>query len=179
MMKKITKQLKVFSNSGIAILFALGSLTVSAGSDQHKHEQEEKSSVGSLSNEVRGLLAQEMQFIDKAMKEMFSAYISGDWETIAKLSKQVEESFILKQKLTKHQKHELHEKLPKKFLMLDQQFHYYAGMLSHVAENEKTELVGFYYSKMQESCLGCHSQFATERFEKLNKSNKKEAEHSH
>ena len=179
MMKKITKQLKVFSNSGIAVLFALGSLSVSAGSDQHKHEQEEKSSVGSLSNEVRGLLAQEMQFIDKAMKEMFSAYVSGDWETIAKLSKKVEESFILKQKLTNHQKHELHEKLPQEFLKLDQQFHYYAGMLSHVAENEKTELVGFYYSKMRESCLECHSQFATERFEKFKALKSEEREHNH
>jgi len=179
MMIKITEQLKNFSKSGMAILLTLGSLTANAGSEQHKHGHEEKSSVESLSKEVRGLLAQEMQFIDKAMKDMFSAYISGDWETIATLSRKVEESFILKQKLTKHQKHELHEKLPQEFLKLDQQFHYYAGMLSHVAKNEKAELVGFYYSKMQESCLGCHSQFATERFEKLNDKNRNEVEHSH
>lgn len=177
MMKKITKQLKIFSKFGVAILFSLGSLTANAGSDEHNHEVEP--SVSSLSKEVRGLLAQEMQFIDKAMKDMFSAYISGDWETIADLSKKVEESFILKQKLTKHQMHELHEKLPKEFLKLDQQFHYYAGMLSHVAENEKAELVGFYFSKMQESCLGCHSQFATERFNRFKTDKNKKVEHSH
>ena len=46
----------------------------------------------------------------------------------------------------------------------NEQFHYYAGMLAHVAENNKAELIGFYISKMSETCVACHSLYATRKF---------------
>ena len=84
----------------------------------------------------------------------------------------------MKQNLTEKQVKELHSVLPHAFIEKDQRFHYLSGMLEHAAKNKKEELINFYFSEMNESCLGCHSVFAIHRFPALS-SKEKEAEHSH
>lgn len=131
-----------------------------------------------LSPELSGLLKQEMLAIDNGMKGIISAYVSGDYVAISKIAADIKNSFILKQKITEKQKHELHEKLPESFLAKDKKFHEYAGMLEHVSHKENTELVGFYYSKLLESCVGCHSEHASHRFPEFKKL-KSTVEHHH
>ena len=120
--------------------------------------------VESLSPELRLLIKQEMLAIQEGMKQIVPAFASGDLEQVADIAGQISKSYILKQKITDTQKHELHKKLSKDFLLKDQQFHKYAGMLEHVSKESHTELVGFYYSKLMESCIGCHSEYAKHRF---------------
>lgn len=125
---------------------------------------EEVVGVESLSTEVRALLKKEMVAVDLAMKEIISANAEGDSAKIAVIAKQIQNSFILKQSLTKHQKHELHSKLTKDFISQDQEFHYMAGMLAHAADMKKPELINFYYSKLFEACSSCHKAHAIHRF---------------
>jgi len=132
------------------------------------------SAVESLSPELRALLSKEMLALQDGMKAIFPAYISGDLTTIAKIAHEIKHSYIMKQSITSAQKHELKSKLPKAFIQSDKQFHKYAGMLEHVAKEKHLELVGFYYSKLTESCVGCHSEYATHRFPDL-----KEKSHGH
>ncbi len=40
-------------------------------------------------------------------------------------------------------------------------------MIRSAAKNKKEELINFYFSEMNESCLDCHSVFATHRFPAL------------
>lgn len=120
--------------------------------------------VESLSPELRLLLKQEMLAIQDGMKQILPAFASGDLEQVSDIAGRISKSYILKQKITNTQKHELHEKLSNDFLLKDQQFHKYAGMLEHVSKESHTELVGFYYSKLMESCIGCHSKHAKHRF---------------
>lgn len=127
-------------------------------------KSESKGGVEALSPELRALLKQEMLAIQQGMQKMVPAFISGDLEQVSTVAGNIKSSFIMKQKITSAQKHELHKKLPKDFIEKDQQFHKYAGMLEHVSEEGHTELVSFYYSKMLESCVGCHSAHATHRF---------------
>jgi len=137
-----------------------------------------KSEVESLSPELRALLKQEMLAIQEGMKNIVPAFASGNLEDVSEIAGQINRSFILKQKITDSQKHELHEKLPKGFIVKDQQFHKYAGMLEHVSEERHTELIGFYYSKLLESCTGCHSAYASHRFPIfINESAKEEHHH--
>ena len=124
--------------------------------------------VEALSPELRILLSKEMLSLQEGMKAIFPAYISGDWHEISHIALKMKNSYILKQSLTNAQRHELHSTLPDAFLKQDQQFHYLAGMLSHAADMEKLELVGFYYSELTNSCVSCHSQFALQRFPALN-----------
>jgi hypothetical protein len=152
--------------------------------DQDHHESGATDvGVESLSPALRGLLAQEMLALETGMQAIIPAYSSGNWSEIARIAEQIENSYILKQALTDEQKQELHSSLPVSFIDLDKQFHYLAGMLKHVAEKEKSELVGFYFSKLNESCVGCHAQYATHRFpafeKKANSGEQSPGEHSH
>ena len=143
----------------------------------------DKVGVESLSAEVRTILKKEMVAVDLAMKDIISANTEGDLKKIASIAKQIQDSFILKQSLTKHQKHELHTKLTADFIRQDQQFHYMAGMLSHAAEMNKPELINFYYSELFEACSSCHKSYAEHRFphfsSEANSSEAKEAQHGH
>ena len=124
----------------------------------------EASGVESLSPEIRGLLKKEMIAVDLAMKDIITANAEGDSDKISTIARQIKNSFILKQGLTKRQKHELHSTLPKDFILKDQEFHYMAGMLSHAADMNKPELINFYYSQLFEACSSCHKAHALHRF---------------
>ncbi len=137
------------------------------------------SSVESLSPELRALLKKEMIALQTGMQSILPAYISGDLDEVAHIAKKAKNSFILKQKITEDQKQELKTKLPESFIKMDAKFHKYAGMLEHVAEKKNTELVGFYYSKLTESCVSCHTEYAKHRFPKLDINTNQSKHHHH
>ena len=105
------------------------------------------------------------------------AYISGNWGEIESTAKKMNSSYIFRQNLTESQVKELHTALPHSFIEKDQRFHYLAGMLEHAAKNKKAELINFYFSEMNESCVSCHAEFATHKFPALMV--KKKGEHTH
>ena len=162
----------------IALLTILIS-TMSYGEDKHNHEGNEiAAGVEALSRDLRDLLSQEMQALEKGMMSIIPAYNSGNWGEIETTGGKIKSSYILKQNLTEKQVKELQSVLPHAFIEKDQRFHYLAGMLEHAAKNKKEELINFYFSEMNESCLGCHTVFATHKFPALS-SKEKEAEHTH
>jgi hypothetical protein len=150
----------------ILVFFSLTMFPLfSFGEPAHNHEiKKVVTGVEALSPELRKLLTKEMQALEKGILAIIPAYISANWSEIASIADKMENSYILKQSLTDNQMHELHTVLPDSFVKLDQEFHYLSGMLSHAAKMEKTELVGFYFSKLSESCVGCHSQYAVHKF---------------
>lgn len=133
--------------------------------------------VESLSPELRSLLSKEMGAIQEGMKGIIPAYAAGDLSEVAEIAGKIKNSFILKQQVTKEQKHELHHKLPAAFIQKDQKFHQYAGMLQHVSQEGNMELVGFYYSRLIESCVGCHTEHARHRFPELSGEARTEKHH--
>ena len=137
------------------------------------------SGVERLSHGLRELLSQEMRALQNGMISIIPAYHSGNWGEIEVTARKMKNSYILKQKLTKNQATELHSVLPHEFIEKDQKFHYLAGMLAHAAKNKKPELINFYFSEMNESCVSCHSKFATHRFPALISNPKKKHQHGH
>lgn len=120
-----------------------------------------------LDGEIHQLLRQEMQAIQTGMMSLIPAIASGNWEKVAKIGKNIEGSYLLKQKLTTEQRHALHKSLPTEFIKQDQAFHHSAGMLAHAAEMGHPDIVNFYFYKLNAACVECHSEFATERFPNL------------
>lgn len=120
--------------------------------------------VETLSPALRELLKQEMQALQKGLQAVIPAYVSADWAEIEHIALKMKNSYIMKQQLSDEQRKELRKSLPHSFKKLDKHFHYLAGMLNHAAKNKKIELVGFYFSQLGNSCVGCHAQFATHRF---------------
>lgn len=147
--------------------------------EQHKQHipEENKSGVELLSEELRSLLAKEMQALQHGMMSIIPAYIAGDWAEIQTTAETMKNSYILQQSLTESQMNELHSLLPAEFVEKDQRFHYLAGMLEHAAKSKKPELVNFYFSEMNESCIDCHTAFAADKFPAL--AAKKKTEHQH
>lgn len=147
-------------------------------SEEHKSQNKHVvSSVEALSPALRELLSKEMLAIQEGMKTILPAYAAGQWHEIEHIAYKIKNSYILKQKLSDKQRHELHDALPESFITLDQQFHYLAGMLEHVAAEKKPELVGFYFSRLSDSCIACHSAHATHKFPALASEDNDEHDH--
>jgi hypothetical protein len=141
---------------------------MSYGEEKFKHKTPENTSgVEALSHDLRNLLSQEMQALQSGMMSIIPSYISGDWIGIETTAGKIKSSYILKQSLTESQKKELHSILPHEFIQKDQRFHYLAGMLEYAAKNKKIELINFYFSEMNKSCVSCHAVFATHIFPAL------------
>ncbi len=140
-------------------------------------EKPHPSAIENLSPELRLLLKKEMNALHEAMNHVFFSYISGEYTRISEIAGKMKNSYILMQNLTESQKSELHH-LPSSFLEMDQKFHDYAEMLEHVAHNKNTDSIGFYYSKLVDSCQSCHSLYAKHRFPILDKL-KRATSHGH
>lgn len=117
--------------------------------------------------ELRQLLQQEMRALQEAVGTLGQALVQGDWQTLAKTAGQMHDSFIFQQKLTDADRELLHQNLPSGFIQQDKGFHQRAKKLQQAALVQDAELSLFYYSKMLESCVSCHSQYATHRFPSL------------
>ena len=156
-------------------IIALSFFTISC-SDLHLSHQEVKHNVHTenvhvgniqLDEGIHQLLQQEMQAIQTGMMSLVPAISSGDWEKVAEIGKNIEGSYLLKQKLTTEQRHALHKSLPAEFIKRDKAFHHSAGMLAHAAEMGHPDIVNFYFYKLNTACVECHTEFATERFPNL------------
>jgi hypothetical protein len=150
----------------IATVAIVAGLSVPALSiaDHKEHHDGKHKSAENLSPDLRALLQKEMKALQSGMISVVPAYISGNLTEVEEIATGMKNSFILKQAITKEQMQELHTSLPAAFVKMDMEFHYFAGMLAHAANRKKLELVNFYLSKLTESCVGCHSEYATHKF---------------
>lgn len=150
--------MKNFSVTLLITTFALLSATSQAG---------EKQLPLVLSEDIQKLLTEEMKAIQKGMQEIIPALVSGNWKALQSTGNKIHDSYIMKKALTSEQKHELHAKLPTSFKTLDHDLHHTAGQLAKAAMSHDAQLVSFYYYKMTESCVACHTSFASSRFPEL------------
>lgn len=120
--------------------------------------------VTGLSGETKALLAEEMVHIETGMKEIFSYMVKGEYEPVAKIAGDIQESFIFKKKLNDAQRAELKANLPEEFISIDRSFHETAGKMAEAAEFSDKEGVTTKFYEMTQKCVACHSQFATHRF---------------
>jgi len=143
----------------------MGVLTSASSLAEEKPHVHQPSIVAlNIPADIKPLLTKEMQAIEKAMQELVSTIATGNWEKTAEIGKQIQASYIMKQSLTAEQMERLHHSLPKQFIKLDHSFHQYAGMLAHAAEVRNTDVVSFYFYKMNDSCIQCHSSYAQKKF---------------
>ena len=139
--------------------------------DSHRHPAPETAAapaaatgVEALSAPLREALSAEMLALQGGLMSVIPAVVAGQWDEVARIGAQMRDSYIMQQALTAEQRRELHDTLPASFLELDARFHYLAGMLNHVAEAKKPELVGYYLGAMTETCVTCHARYAQAKF---------------
>ncbi len=127
--------------------------------NQHSNRQ-----LPPLPGDISLLLTLEMQAISKAMMELVPAIATADWQKISGIGSQIKHSYIMRHQLTSQQRQTLQRILPTDFKKMDFQFHQTAGKLAHAAEQHNSELVNFYFYKLNEACSQCHSQYALAKF---------------
>ncbi len=159
----------------VAIWLCFPQFTLAAEADHHPEATAEPGI--QISPELKKLLNQEMAAIEKGMMDLIPAISAGKWEEASVIGRNIKASFIMKQKLTRAQKEELHRVLPPAFIEMDQAFHNSAGMLAHAAENKNADVVNFYFFKLNEACVSCHAKFATDRFPGFAKKTKNNGHH--
>lgn len=166
---------------GVSLLLLFPQLIL-AEEDHHEaggHESGNSDNVEiHLSAGLHQLLNDEMAAIETGMQDLVPAISSGEWETVATIARNISDSFIMKQKLTAAQKEELHRALPPLFIEMDQGFHASAAMLAHAAEMKNSDVVNFYFFKLNNACVDCHKRYATQRFPGLAEEGKGEG-HQH
>ncbi len=167
---------KLFTLCTVALL----STAVVAEPDKHHHQHPKQSeSKLELTETASKLLREEMGHVQAAMQALIPAIAQADWQQIHQLGNKIKSTFIFKQKMPEHELHLLHQSLPQGFKELDHKFHYYAGMMAHVAEKGDMELTQFYFTNMLQSCTSCHSKYATHRFPGHQKQNKHKGKDHH
>lgn len=117
-----------------------------------------------LSPELVELLRAEMREISFGIQGLALSLATADWQSIQETSAKIRASYIMENQLTPAQAEELEHVLPEQFKQLDAEFHHRAEKLGMAAAEHDSELVVFHYSRLLESCAGCHSTYASERF---------------
>ena len=155
----------------LIVLMTYCFISISQASEDKHHETHKIKSRSEihLSHDLKDILNQEMNEIQDGMMKIIPAISEGNWEAIANIAIKIQDSFILKQKLTQKQIEELHRSLPEAFIEMDHGFHSTAGRLVHAAHQQDGELVNFYFYKLHSQCLKCHSKYASERFPNFKK----------
>lgn len=120
-----------------------------------------------LSPELRALLLEEMKLLEQSVNRIPGLLARGELHPVAVEAHRMQDSFVLKKKLSKTQRAALHEKLPAGFIEKDQRFHALAGRLHDAALAGDGELSALFFGRLVESCIGCHADYAGERFPKL------------
>ena len=130
---------------------------VDAGVPEHRTEIP-------LSPELRELLGKEMRAVQRGMMGLTPAIAKGEWHLISEIGVKIRDSYIMKLGLSKGQKEKLHRELPEVFIEMDEAFHQTAGMMADAAQARNMSLVNFYFYKLNEGCVSCHTKYATKRF---------------
>jgi len=120
-----------------------------------------------LTEKLRGLLAKEMIEIETAMKATYSAIIQGRHHEVEQKGQAIHDSFILAQSLTKQDRQDLKAAVPEEFLKMDTHFHQLAAALAEAGKQQNTQAQAETFNRMTESCVACHSQYVTDRFDGL------------
>jgi len=156
----------MLSKHSLILLLFISGLVVYSGSINEEQPLTGKPLLSDTPH-LQALLIEEMRALQQATNKIVSALPQGDWTTVATSARAIHDSFIFQQKLTAKDRDILHHHLPAEFIHLDQAFHQRAASLGEAAANTDAELSVYYLSRMLETCMQCHQQFATHRFPAL------------
>lgn len=117
-----------------------------------------------LTPRLKQMLVEEMLSVKQSVKMILDGLIVGDHFMVGAQAQQIHDSFILARSLTDQDKKDLMKAASPDFLQKDGEFHQTAQKLANAAAHKDYELQRFYYARLIDSCQGCHSQHATDRF---------------
>jgi len=119
-----------------------------------------------MAPDVRQLFQAEMRELLMGTQSIAASLPVGNWESITRSALTMRDSYVLDKKLTTAQRHAL-DRLPEHFKALDYAFHVRAEKLADAAKAKDAEVAAFQFSRLLETCVACHSSYATAQFSGL------------
>lgn len=116
-----------------------------------------------MSPDLQQLFQAEMRELLLGTQLIAGALPIANWDGIADSALAMRNSYVLEQKLTPAQKHDL-EQLPEQFKAFDDAFHHRAEKLAHAAKAKDAEAVSFHFSRLLDTCVACHATYAKTKF---------------
>ncbi|KPK38492.1 MAG: hypothetical protein AMJ69_08310 [Gammaproteobacteria bacterium SG8_47] len=169
-----------FPKSALAFIAAVCLVPVMTSAQQAAHDESPDAGRElELTPELGQMLVQEMQALEDAVMALIPAISSGNWERIAAIGRNIHDSHIMRQALSDAQIEALHQSLPARFQELDHALHHSACQLSQAARKHNIDTVLFYFYKLNEGCVACHSRYARQRFPDLANSRDEEERDRH
>lgn len=147
-------------------LLAAAAVTALAVCTATAEEPSDAAPAWKLPADVLDLLRREMREISAGMQRVAPAIATGAWKTVADTGAHIQSSYVMEQALTPEQRKAL-QALPEGFKRLDREFHLQAEALQQAAEREDAELAAFRYYKLVDTCVACHTAYASHRFPAL------------
>ncbi len=132
----------------------------------------------SMSPDLLELYRAEMRQLLVGTQAIALALPTGDWDNIIATSRQMEESYVLERELTQAQLAEI-AALPEAFQEMDRGFHARTARLAAAAADRDPETVAFQFSRLLETCTGCHAAYAHARFPTFRPEPADAGHHSH
>lgn len=129
-----------------------------------------------MSPDLQQLFQAEMRELLLGTQLIAGALPVGNWDGIADSAMAMRNSYVLDQKLTPAQRHDL-EQLPQQFKAFDEAFHHRAEKLAHAAKAKDAEAVSFHFSRLLDTCIACHATYAKMKFPNFRSEGR--AEHRH
>ena len=129
-----------------------------------------------MSPDLQQLFQAEMRELLLGTQHIAGALPIANWDGIADSAMAMRNSYVLEQKLTTTQRHDL-EQLPEQFKAFDEAFHLRAEKLVHAAKAKDAEAVSFHFSRLLDTCVACHSTYDKTKFPNFRSEGR--AEHRH
>ena len=117
-----------------------------------------------LSKKLRRILSAEMNAVQKGMTDIVIAIPAAKWDDIITTTRKMREGYIIKKKLSEKEMEEFNKSLPSGYKAIDDEFGKTADQLMQAAERHNGEQVNFYFYKLNETCISCHTKYANKRF---------------
>lgn len=109
-------------------------------------------------------LSSEMLVLQYKMNQALEGISRGKWKMLESVAREMNENYILKQKMSYQDKKYLKRYLPKGFMALDNYFHELAGEMAEGAKRKDAKVVLEKYHGMVKSCMECHAKYADYKF---------------
>ncbi len=98
------------------------------------------------------------------MTNLVIAVSAGKWNEISLVSGKMEKGYIMRQKLTKEQREEFNSSLPEGYKKINNEFQESLSQIIRAAGEHDGLLVNSYFSRLNKTCISCHSKYAKKRF---------------
>ena len=151
-------------NNRVLALIVLGAVLSAGATPTDAQGPDGSGQAVALSPGLLDLLKQEMREIAGAVQGISLALAVGDWRAIEDTSARIRASYIMEKELSPSQAQELEHALPERFKQLDAEFHHRAEALGLSARAHDYEVAAFHFSRLLETCVRCHSEYAGSRF---------------